>query len=103
MTQLPGTPAAIQRSPLSADEKARAEVNFVPYVARALATGGRFEVTADSLEMVELFQNVARRVGEALERPVVTFANGEVVVITFGSEEPSNPGVIRPNQAPTGQ
>lgn len=76
-------PAALQRTPLSEDEKARAEMNFVPYVARTLVTEGRFEVTADTLELVRLFQNVARRVGDALQRPVVTYANGEVVVITF--------------------
>lgn len=89
MAQLSGTPSAIQRSALSADEKVRAEANFVPYVAQALAAEGRFEVTADSLELVELFQNVARRVGDVLQRPVVTFANGEVVVITFDPEEQS--------------
>jgi len=89
MGQLSGTPAAFQRSPLSADEKVRAEVNFVPYVAQALVAEGRFEVTADSLELVELFQNVARRVGEVLRQPVVTYANGEVVVITFDPEYPS--------------
>lgn len=76
-------PAALRRTPLSEDEKARAEMNFVPYVARTLVTEGRFEVTADTLELVRLFQNVARRVGDALQRPVVTYANGEVVVITF--------------------
>ena len=89
MTQLPGTPSAFQRSPLSTDEKARAEANFVPYVIRALVAEGRFEVTADSLELVELFQNVARRVGNELQRPMVTYANGEVVVITFDPEQPS--------------
>jgi ribosomal protein L21E len=46
-------------------------------------------VTADTLELVELFQNVARRVGSVLQRPVVTYANGEVVVITFDPAEPS--------------
>ena len=89
MTQPSGTPSAFQRSPLSADERARAEVNFVPYVAQALVAEGRFEVTADSLELVELFQDVARRVGLVLQRPVVTYANGEVVVITFDPQGPS--------------
>jgi hypothetical protein len=89
MAQLSGAPSAFQRTPLSADEKVRAEENFVPYVAQALAAEGRFEVSADSLEQVELFQNVARRVGSVLRRPVVTYANGEVVVITFDPESPS--------------
>jgi hypothetical protein len=89
MTQLSGTPSVFRRSPLSADEKVRAEVNFVPLVAQALVAEGRFEVTADSLELVELFQNVAGRVGSVLQRPVVTYANGEVVVITFDPTEPS--------------
>ena len=91
MTQPSGTPSASQRARLSADEQARAEVNFVPYVAQALAARGRFEVTADTLELVELFQNVAHRVSSALQRPVVTYANGEVIVITFDPEEPSGP------------
>jgi hypothetical protein len=37
--------------------------------------------------MVELFQKVARRVGDMLQRPVVSYANGRDIVITFGQEE----------------
>jgi hypothetical protein len=90
-----------QRTPLSADEKARAEVNLAPYVAEALTTRGRFRVSADTPEMVELFQKVARRVGDELGRPVVSYANGREIVITFGVEEPpaslqQGPGHIGP-------
>lgn len=74
------------RTPLSTDEKARAEVNFSPYVAQALAARGRFRVSADTPEMVELFQHVARRVGDMLRRPVVSYANGREIVITFGQQ-----------------
>ena len=87
MTQPQGSPA-LQRTPLSADEKARAEANFVPYVAEALVAKGRFRVTADSPEMVELFQRVARRAGDVLRRLVVSYANGREIVITFGHEAP---------------
>ena len=87
MTNPPGTPA-MQRTPLSADERARAEANFLPYVAEALVAKGRFRVTADSPEMVELFQKVARRAGDVLRRPVVSYANGREIVITFGHEAP---------------
>jgi len=45
-------------------------------------------VAADTPEVVELFQNVARRVGDMLRRPVVSYANGRETVITFGQEEP---------------
>jgi hypothetical protein len=86
MTQPPGTPPAFQRTPLSADEAARAEANFLPYVTQALAAKGRFRVTADSPEMVELFQKVARRAGDLLARPVVSYANGREITITFGQE-----------------
>ena len=86
MTQPAGTPAT-QRTPLSADESARAEANFLPYVAEALVARGRFRVTADSPEMVELFQKVARRAGDVLRRPVVSYANGREIVITFGQQE----------------
>ena len=85
MTQPPAT-HAMQRTPLSADESARAEANFLPYVAEALVARGRFRVTADSPEMVELFQKVARRAGDVLRRPVVSYANGRQIVITFGHE-----------------
>lgn len=88
MTQPLATPRTFQRTPLSAEEKARAEVNFVPYVAQALATEGRFQVTADTIEMIEVFQHVARKVGDVLGRPLVTYANGEEIVITFDPEEP---------------
>ncbi|HWG14021.1 MAG TPA: hypothetical protein VG268_12190 [Streptosporangiaceae bacterium] len=83
-----------QRTPLTADEQARAERNFVPYVAENLAARGRFRVTADSPEMVDLFQRVARRVGARFGRPVVSVANGREIVITFGHEE--DPGVTGP-------
>ena len=87
MTQPAGTPAT-QRTPLSADESARAEANFLPYVAEALVAKGRFRVTADSPEMVELFQKVARRAGDLLQRPVVSYANGREIVIALGHEAP---------------
>ena len=86
----PGTQPATQRVPLSADEKARAEVSFSPYVAEALVARGRFRVSADTPEMVELFQKVAHRVGDTLRRPVVSYANGREIVITFGQEEPAD-------------
>jgi hypothetical protein len=85
MIQLPGTQP--QRTPLSAAEKNRAEVNFAPYVAQILVSEGRFRVSADTPEMVELFQRVARRVGDMLRRPVVSCANGREIVITFGQKE----------------
>jgi hypothetical protein len=88
MTMPPGAQSAPQRTPLSVEEKARAELNFSPYVAEALVTRGRFRVSADTPEMVELFQQVARRVGDTLRRPVVSYANGREIVITFGQEEP---------------
>ena len=69
MTQPPGSQPAPQRTSLSPEEKARAEANFSPYVAQALVARGRFRVSADTPEMVELFQKVARRVGDMLGRP----------------------------------
>jgi hypothetical protein len=89
MTQPPGAQSGPQRTPLSAEEKARAEVNFSPYAARALLARGWFRVSADTPEMVELFQKVARRVGDTLRRPVVSYANGREIVITLAQEEPS--------------
>jgi hypothetical protein len=87
MTHPLGTQPAYRRTPLSAEEKARGEANFSPLVAQALVANGRFRVSADTLEMVELWQGVARRVGEMLQRPVVSYANGRHIVITFGQEE----------------
>jgi hypothetical protein len=86
MTQPRGTQPAFQRTPLGADEAARAEANFLPYVTQALVANGRFRVSADSPEMVELFQRVARRAGDLLARPVVSYANGREITITFGRE-----------------
>jgi hypothetical protein len=80
-----------QRTPLSADEKSRAEANFAPYVAQTLLAHGRFRVSADTEDMVELFQNVARRVGDTLARPVMSYANGREITITFAREEPELP------------
>jgi hypothetical protein len=92
MTRLPGARSGYQRTPLSAQEKVRAEANFAPYVAETLVARGRFRVTADTPEMVELFQKVARRVGDMLRRPVVSYANGREIVITFGQEAPGLAG-----------
>jgi hypothetical protein len=98
MTRPTGTQPAPQRLPLSPDESVRAEVNFSPYVAQALADRGRFRVSADTPEMVELFQKVARRVGDMLGRPVVSYANGREIVITFGQEAP--PGLTGQGDLP---
>jgi hypothetical protein len=94
MTAHPGLPS----TPLSADEKARAEANFSPYVARALLAAGRFRVSANTPEMAELFQKVARRVGDTLRRPVVSYANGREITITFAQEE--SPGLTGQGVAP---
>jgi hypothetical protein len=82
-----GTQPAPRRTPLSTEEKVRAETNFVPLVAEHLAASGRFRISADTPELVELFQAVARRVGDMLQRPVVSYANGRYMVITFDQEE----------------
>ena len=87
MTHPPSTESGYRRTPLSAEENLRAEANFVPYVVQMLAASGRFRVTADTPDQVELFQAVARRVSELLQQPVVSYANGREIVITFGQEE----------------
>ena len=87
MTHPPGMESAYQRTSLTAEEQARGEVNFVPYVVQMLAAGGRFRVSADTPDQVELFQGVARRVSEMLKRPVVSYANGREIVIAFGHED----------------
>ena len=87
MTYPPGAEPGYRRTPLSAAEKARGEANFAPFVAQMLVASGRFRVSADSPDQVELFQGVARRVSDMLQRPVVSHANGREIVITFGQEE----------------
>jgi hypothetical protein len=47
--------------------------------------------------MAELFQKVARRVGDMLRRPVVSYANGREIVITFGQGEPPGPAGSAPS------
>jgi hypothetical protein len=89
MTHPSGTQPAFRRTPLNAEERARGEINFSQLVAEHLVTQGRFRITADSPEMVDLWQTVARRVGETLQRPVVSYANGRDIVITFAQEAPS--------------
>ncbi|MGJ6962757.1 hypothetical protein ACSDR0_12675 [Streptosporangium sp. G11] len=92
MTHPLGTRLAPRRTPLNAEEKARAEANFAPLVAQNLVADGRFRITADTPEMVELWQRVARHVGDMLQRPVVSYANGRYIVITFDQEEtPASP------------
>ena len=52
-----------------------------------LVASGRFRVSADTPDQVDLFQGVARRVSDMLQRPVVSYANGREIMITFGQEE----------------
>jgi len=87
MTDPLGAQPGYRRTPLSAEEKARGEANFAPFVARMLVASGRFRVSADTPDQVELFQGVAHRVSDMLQRPVVSYANGREIVITFGQEE----------------
>jgi hypothetical protein len=87
MNEQAGLRCGHQRTQLTAEEQTRAELNFVPYVAQTLAAHGRFRVSADSPDMVGLFQRVARRVGDELGRPVVSVANGREITITFGRGE----------------
>jgi hypothetical protein len=87
MTYPPGAKPGYRRVPLSGEEKARGEANFAPFVAQMLVASGRFRVSADTTDQVELFQGVARRVSDMLQRPVVSYANGREIVITFGQEE----------------
>ena len=84
MTNPLGTEPAIRHTPLSAEEKVRGVANFAPLVVEHLTASGRFRVSADTPEMTELFQAVARRVGEMLGRSVVSYANGRYIVIAFG-------------------
>ena len=88
MTHPAGAQPGYRQTPLSAEEKVRGEANFAPYVAQTLVASGRFRVSADTPDQVELFQGVARRVSEMLRRPVVSYTNGREIVITFGQEEP---------------
>jgi hypothetical protein len=87
MTHPLGAQAGYRRTPLSAEERGRGEANFAPFVAQMLVASGRFRVSADTPDQVELFQGVARRVSDMLGRPVVSYANGREIVITFGQEE----------------
>jgi hypothetical protein len=87
MTHPFGTQPAPRRTPLTAEEKIRSEANFTRLVAEQLVANGRFRVSADTSELVELFQGVAHRVGEMLQRPVVSYANGRYIVITFARED----------------
>jgi len=87
MTHPLGAQPGYRRTPLSVEEKVRGEANFAPFVAQMLLDRGRFRVSADTPDQVELFQGVARRVGDMLQRSVVSYANGREIVITFGQEE----------------
>jgi hypothetical protein len=87
MTYRPGAESGYRRTPLSAEEKAQGEAKFAPFVAQMLVASGRFRVSADTPDQVELFQGVASRVSDVLQRPVVSYANGREIVITFGQGE----------------
>jgi len=80
-----GTGGRVKRGQLGREGQGRGEPG--PYVAQMLVARGRFRVSADTPDQVELFQGVARRVSAALQRPVASYANGREIVITFGQPE----------------
>ena len=59
MTHPLGAQPGYQRTSLSAEEKARGQTNFATVVAQMLVASGRFRVSADTPDQVELFQRVA--------------------------------------------
>jgi hypothetical protein len=95
MTHPPRAQPGYRRTPVSGEENARGEANLAPFVAQMLLARGRFRVSADTADQVELFQGVARRVSDMLRRPVVSYANGREIVITFGQDQP--PVLARPS------
>ncbi|MFE0149241.1 hypothetical protein ACFWY5_18990 [Nonomuraea sp. NPDC059007] len=97
MTQSFGTEPAFRQSPFTAEEMARSEANFSPFVAQQLISNGHFRVAADNPDLVELFQNVARRVSDMLGQRVVSYSNGRYLIITFADQPAStNPGTPAP-------
>ena len=91
MTYPPGAEPGYQRVPLSAEERGgegprRGKLR--PLAAQMLVASGRFRVSADTPDQVELFQGVARRMSDMLQRPVVSYANGRDIVITFAMRRP---------------
>jgi hypothetical protein len=100
MTNPPGAQPGYRQAPLSAEEKDRGEANFAPIVARMLVASGRFRVSADTPDQVELFQRVARRVSDMLQRSVVSYANGREIVIAFGQEQAPALALRSPGWAP---
>ncbi|MER5647270.1 hypothetical protein [Streptosporangium sp. NPDC002524] len=96
MTHPLGARLAPRRTPLTEEEKTRGEANFASLVAQSLVAEGRFRITADTPEMVELWQRVARTVGDMLQRPVVSYANGRYIVITFDQEPSASPSETPP-------
>lgn len=91
MTQSFGTQPAFRQTPFTAEEMARSEANFSPFVAQQLISHGRFQVAADNPDLVELFQNVARRVSDMLGQRVVSYSNGRYLIITFADQPPPTP------------
>jgi hypothetical protein len=89
MTHTPAQPAH-RRTPLSTEEQARGQANMAPYVVQELLANGRWRVTADTPDTVELFQGAARLAGEILQQSVVSYANGRDIVITFGQNGPAS-------------
>ncbi|MBB5078048.1 hypothetical protein [Nonomuraea endophytica] len=89
MTQSFGNQPAFRQTPFTPEEKARSEANFSPFVAQQLISHGRFQVAADNPDLVELFQNVARRVSDMLGQRVVSYSNGRYLIITFADQSPT--------------
>ncbi|MFI6386745.1 hypothetical protein ACIBHY_14555 [Nonomuraea sp. NPDC050547] len=98
MTQSFGTSPAFRQTPFTAEEMARSEANFSPFVAQQLNSHGHFRVAADNPDLVELFQNVARRVSDMLGQRVVSYSNGRYLIITFADQTPDDPA---PPPSPT--
>ncbi|GES05217.1 hypothetical protein Acor_72850 [Acrocarpospora corrugata] len=81
----------VQTTPLTNEEELRFLAVMTDEVIRHLTASGTFSITADTAESRERWQRIARRVGDTLQRPVNSYANGRRITITLRNDtEPPN-------------
>ncbi|WP_283139562.1 hypothetical protein [Rhizohabitans arisaemae] len=74
-------------TPLSDQEETRFTATMAEMLSGEVAAKGSVRVTAKTDDMRRLFQDVTRRVGLILQRPVISYSNGREMVIALDAED----------------
>ncbi|GAB3673376.1 hypothetical protein GCM10027589_43160 [Actinocorallia lasiicapitis] len=76
--------------PLTPEEEFRFQREMAVLVVQKLTEGGRFRISADTPDLIRMFQNVTSLAAELMGQPVYGYGNGREYFITLAPQEMIN-------------